>query len=103
MVSTRRPTRSSLLAALSGALLLLGSCATAPKRTENPPRMSDAAPEKVASQRAAAPHGLQLEQDDERWGIEAAKERRRQQDAAKARKQSTEQGAKNVDVTAPPR
>jgi len=99
MLSTRHP----LLRALTGALLLLGSCATAPKRAENSsPRTPDSAPEKIASQRAAAPHSLTLEQDDERWGIEAAKERKRQQDAAKAKKQSTEQGAKNVDVTTPP-
>jgi hypothetical protein len=38
--------------------------------------MPDSAPEKLAAQRSAAPHGLQLEQEDERWGIEAARARR---------------------------
>jgi len=34
----------------------------------------DSAPEKVAAQRAAT--GLRLEEDDERWGILAARERK---------------------------
>ena len=94
-------TRSSLLRALTGALLLLGSCATAPKRTEgSPPRTADSAPEKVASQRAAAPHSLTLEQDDERWGIEAAKERKRQKDAARAKQRDA--STKSIDVTTQP-
>jgi len=63
--------------------------------------MKDSAPEKVAAQRSAAPHGLQLEQDEERWGFEAARERRREQEAAKARKAPTF-GDKSVDVLPPP-
>jgi len=51
---------------------------------------------------AAAPHSVQLEQDDERWGIEAARERKAQQDAAKARKQQDAAVGKSVDVTTPP-
>jgi hypothetical protein len=50
--------------------------------------------------RAAAPHSLELEQNDERWQIEAAKERKRQQDAAKAKSQGPENG-KSVNVTPP--
>jgi hypothetical protein len=34
----------------------------------------DSAPEKIAAQRAAA--GLHLQEDDERWGILAARQRR---------------------------
>jgi hypothetical protein len=64
--------------------------------------MKDSAPEKVAAQRAAAPHSIQtLEQDDERWGIEAARERKRLQDEEKARRQRDGVG-KAVDVTLPP-
>ena len=37
--------------------------------------------EKIAAQRAAA--NLQLEQEDERWGIEAARERKRAPDRGK--------------------
>jgi hypothetical protein len=88
------------LKVLASALLLLASCATT-QPSPAPPRTKDSAPEKVAAQRSAAPHGLQLEQDDERWGFEAARERRRQRDAAKASKQPTASD-KAVDVTAPP-
>ena len=84
-----RPTRVERLGALAGALLLAVSCASTPRTSTSPPRVKDSASEKVAGQRAAAPHGVQLEQNDERWGIEAARERKRQQDA----------GDKTVDVT----
>jgi hypothetical protein len=90
------------LPALAGAfLMLLGSCATAPKRAEStPPRTKDSPAEKIAAQRAAAPKSLELEQNDERWQIDAARERRREQDAqkAKAAQQQTD-GANRVDVT----
>ena len=64
--------------------------------------MKDSAPEKIASQRAAGPHSVQLEQDDERWGFEAARERRRQDDARKARKQPCRrrQGRRREDARA---
>jgi hypothetical protein len=91
------------LGVLAGALVMVLSCATAPKRSESAPaRAQDSAPEKVAAQRAAAPHALTLEQDDERWGIDAARERKRQKDAAKARQQA-ESADQRVDVTTPPR
>lgn len=89
---------------LSGALsatLLLTACATAPKPAETSPRVADSAPEKRAAVRAAAPQSLQLEQNDERWQIDAARERKRQQDDAKARRQTQENG-KSVNVTTPP-
>ena len=58
--------------------------------------MKDRAPEKIASQRAAG-RGLDLERDDERWGFEAARERRRAQD------QKTDQKAaqKRQEAAAP--
>ncbi len=64
--------------------------------------MKDAAPEKIAAQRAAAPHGMQLEQEDQRWGFEAARERRREDDARKAQKRPTATD-QAVDVTTPAR
>ena len=64
--------------------------------------MNDAAPEKIAAQRAAGPHSAQLELDEERWGFEAARERRRENDARKAQKQPA-RADKDVDVTTPAR
>ena len=50
------------------------------KRPDPPlPRIKDSAPERAAALRAANP-GLQLEGDEERWGIEAARERKRATD-----------------------
>ena len=92
---------SSLVRTFMGALLLFAACGTTPKPAATSPRAPDSAPEKVAAQRAAAPHSVQLEPDDERWGIEAARERKRQQDAAKARKQQDAASGKAVDVTTP--
>jgi hypothetical protein len=92
-------TRWFLVPWLSTALLL-ASCATGPKPPAPTPRSADSAPEKQAAMRAAAPHSLELEQNDERWQIEAAKERKRQQDAAKAKSQGPENG-KSVNVTPP--
>jgi hypothetical protein len=86
---------------IAGVLLLFAACGTTQKPSAAPPRARDSAEEKVAAQRAAAPHSVQLEPDDERWGIEAARERRRQQDAAKARKQQDAAAGKAVDVTPP--
>lgn len=84
-----------------GIGLVALSCAGSPRRPEaSSPRVKDSASEKVASQRAAAPHGLQLERDDERWGFDAARERRRGDQARRAQKQSAA-GDKALDVTAP--
>jgi hypothetical protein len=57
--------------------VLVSACATKPAtRAEPPPpaRVSDSAPDKRAALRSVG--NLQLEQEDERWGIEAAKERK---------------------------
>jgi hypothetical protein len=100
MTSLVRFLRLTVLAgALASGTL---SCATAPKRAESPPRMKDSAPEKVAAQRAGGAHELQLEQDDERWGIDAARERKQQQQEAKE-KQKAGEGKKGVEVTPPAR
>lgn len=64
--------------------------ATAKPRPQTPPpppppgaRIKDSVFEKAAALRSAS-GGLQLEQEDERWGIEAAKERKRRSEAARA-------------------
>jgi len=86
-----------------GIGLVALSCAGSPKRpAASSARMKDAAPEKIAAQRAAAPHGMQLEQEDQRWGFEAARERRREDDARKAQKRPTATD-QAVDVTTPAR
>ena len=93
-------TTSSCLRALGIGLIAL-SCAGAPRgREASSPRFKDSAPEKVASQRAAAPQSLKLEQDDERWGFDAARERRREAQNKKARKDPAATD-KAVDVTSP--
>jgi hypothetical protein len=70
-----RPT----LPAILGAMLLTAGCASATRpRAESPhaERIQDSRPERIAAQRAGAPGELELEQSDERWGIEAARDRR---------------------------
>jgi hypothetical protein len=95
-------TTSSCLRVIGiGIGLVALSCAGSPKRPEaSSPRVKDSASEKVASQRAAGPHSLQLERDDERWGFDAARERRREEQARKAQKQ-TAASDKTIDVTVP--
>lgn len=46
-----------------------------------PPRIKDTAPEKIAAQRAALSN-LNLEAEDQRWGVEAARERKGRSDSA---------------------
>jgi len=82
-----------------GIGLVALSCAGSPKRPEaSSPRVKDSASEKVAAVRAAGPHSLQLERDDERWGFDAARERRRQDQARRAQQQATA-GDKAVELT----
>jgi hypothetical protein len=87
---------------LAGAFLMTPSCATAPKPPASTSRVKDSAPEKIAAQRAAGAHGLQVESDDGRWGIEAARERKRQSDEAKPREAAATPGTR-LDVTPLPR
>lgn len=68
--------KRSLAVAIT-ALGLVGGCARAtPPPPETPARVKDSAPEKIAAQRAAAAPSMNLEGDDTRWGIEAARERK---------------------------
>lgn len=91
---------SSCLRMIGIGLVAL-SCAGSPKRPEaSSPRLKDSAPEKIAAQRPAGPHGAQLEREDERWGFDAARERRRQDQTRKAQKQAAG-GDKAIDVTTP--
>ncbi len=74
----------TLLPVLS--LTLFFSCATKPRgsaETAAPPaRIRDSAPEKRAALRAADPK-LGTEGDEQRWGIEAAREHKARTDAQK--------------------
>lgn len=64
------------------AILALG-CAAGPRpQSETAARVKDSAPDKIAAQRAAV-RGLDLAEEDQRWGLEAARERRRKQDQKK--------------------
>ena len=87
---------------LAGAVATAAACATAPRSTGTTARTKDSAPEKIAAQRAAAPHGLQLESEDERWGIEAARARKRQKDEKTARDQAAV-GDARINVRTPAR
>jgi hypothetical protein len=70
MITTHR------IASVFGLGLWLAGCASSPRaRPESAQRVPDSAPEKIAAQRSAA--GLHLEEDDDRWGIEQARELRR--------------------------
>lgn len=66
-------TRPFLRTIFVGALV--ASCAAGPRaRPESAQRVPDSAPDKIAAQRAAT--GLHLEDDDARWGILAARQRK---------------------------
>lgn len=75
------------------AWLPIGCASSAQRREQRPQRVQDSAPDKAAATRSAA--GLHLEEEDQRWGIEAAR----------ARKQNTETPAQpppaGSNVTAP--
>jgi hypothetical protein len=64
------------------ALLALGCAAGQRPQSESAARVKDSAPDKIAAQRAAV-HGLDLEEENQRWGLEAARERRQKQDQKK--------------------
>jgi hypothetical protein len=66
------------------ALLSIGlsglACATGSRPpVESPPRVKDSAPERSAALRAAS-GSLRLEEEADRWGIEAARERQTSSD-----------------------
>jgi hypothetical protein len=84
-------------AALLGVAILLPACAGAQRPPETPTaaRLKDSTPEKVAAQRAASPQ-LRLEEDDARWGISAAQERKH------ARDEQRRKAASLTDIRATP-
>jgi hypothetical protein len=98
--------RWSVLAVALAALSVAGCASTRASRAEaTPSRVQDTLPERKAAQRAGAPASLELEDSDERWGIEAARERRDAEKAAKANTTTTTTnppGSKTV-VPEPPR
>ncbi|HSS38742.1 MAG TPA: hypothetical protein VLT58_08230, partial [Polyangia bacterium] len=90
----RHMTIRSLALGVTFACTLLTSCASAPSPArERPQRVADSAPDKVAATRAAA--GLHLEEDDQRWGIEAARARKQNGEA------QPEAAPSSGNVTAP--
>ena len=91
MVSSMIRARSSVLGLALAAALSVVACASArtPRAEAPPSRVQDTMPERRAAQRAGAPAGLELEESDERWGIEAARERKAAEKAAKDDKSTT--------------
>ena len=75
----RAATRPNLRAVTTLALLALFTsafaCAKSQPPAESPPRIKDSVPEKIAAQRAAQ-RDLKLEENDDRWGVEQARERK---------------------------
>jgi hypothetical protein len=68
-------------------VLLTTACARPKPEPATPPRIPDSAPEQSAALNYAARLGLEAE--EQRWGIEAAKERKRQADEeAESRKKT---------------
>jgi hypothetical protein len=83
-------TSRSLLRIFFVGVTLVAGCATAPRaRPEASPRVSDSAPDKVAGQRSAA--GLHLEEEDDRWGLTAARELRQRKERKAAQKAQQQQ------------
>ena len=85
----------ALLALLATSVMVAGGagCARTQPRADPPPRIKDSVPEKIAAQRAAQSN-LNLQAEDERWGVEAARERKRkrQSDASDAKAASPPSG-----------
>jgi hypothetical protein len=82
------------------------SCAAGPRsRPESAQRVPDSAPDKIAAQRAAT--GLHLEDDDERWGLVAARQRKQNAEPKRAPAPTPAAAAGPVDLDrlpdAPPR
>jgi hypothetical protein len=95
-------TTTFLRTTVLAAGLLFAACATGRPRTETATarRTPDSAPERSASLRAATP-GLELESEDERWGIEAAKERKRDRPPKATAPAAPVTGSGSVDVKIP--
>jgi hypothetical protein len=81
MMNTRidrdgRDSMDSVVRLLSICLLGLACATSSRPRAEASPRVKDSVPDKIAAQRAASGN-LRLEEDDERWGMEAARANRK--------------------------
>jgi hypothetical protein len=94
-----RPGQSLLGLALAAALWTGCAAGPRPRAEAAPARVKDSQPDKIAAQRSAAPASLELEQSDERWGMEAARERRQ---AERAKKPSTPPTASKATVVPAP-
>jgi hypothetical protein len=87
---------------LAGIALLVAGCAAGPRpRPEAERRINDTAPEKLAAQRSAN-RDLQLEAEDQRWGFEAARARRREADQKKQAASTAPLPSGPVDLTKQP-
>ena len=77
-----------VFAVASSVASLMASCG-APRKPAptQPPRVSDSVPERSAALRSAG--GVGQEAEDERWGFEAAAERKRREEAARAKASGT--------------
>jgi hypothetical protein len=85
---------------LLGIALCCAACAAGPRpQTQSAQRIKDSAPEKVAAQRAAS--RLDLEGDDERWGLEEARERRKDKKQAAQAQQAAPAPTGPVDLQRP--
>ena len=78
--------------------VLASACAAGPRsRPESAQRVPDSAPEKIASQRAAT--GLHVEDDDERWGLVAARQRKQNAEQKKNQPPVPRPAADPIDLT----
>src|SRR4051794_17842559 len=85
--ATRAIHTRSMRAALV-VLVFLAACASRPRPPGPPsPRIHDSVPERAAAQRAATPVDPNLEDVDQQWGIDQARERKRQEQERKAQRQ----------------
>jgi hypothetical protein len=95
-----RSGRSFLGLACVAALWTACAAGPRPRPEGSPARVKDSQPDKIAAQRAAAPASLELEPSDERWGIEAARERRQAEREKKSAPPPT--ASKASVIPAPP-
>jgi len=82
-------------------VFVLFGCASGPRAPSGaPPRLKDSAPERIAAQRSAT-RGLQLDAEDQRWGIEEARARRQSADQKKTQREAAPPALGPVDLTRP--
>jgi len=95
--------RRSVLGLALAAALSLAACASgrAPRAETPASRVQDTLPERRAAQRAGAPASLELEDSDQRWGIEAARERKAAAKAAKEEEAPTTTNPRGTKTVIP--